>query len=187
MEIEDAINKLIETASNEVGYIEKDAPYTLYSKDLNIGENNYTKYNYEMHKIDPQIMDYPAAWCDAFVDWCFVKTFGIDNARAMLNGFDDYTKYSFQKYLDIESWYTTPKIGDQIFFKNEKGICHTGIVYKVSPETVYTIEGNTHLYSKDTSNGGEVCKKSYRINDPKIAGYGRPKYEVLNKEYNNGQ
>lgn len=151
-----AIDKVLNIALEEVGYRET-------------GEN-VQKYGKEMHQIQPSNMDYPAAWCDAFVDWCFYKAFGKDLAKKILCGdFDDYTIVSAQLYKNAGRWTQTPKRGHQIFFQNSSGICHTGLVYDVSATMVYTIEGNT---------SDAVLKRSYDRTAWQIAGYGMPKYEL---------
>ena len=84
------------------------------------------------------------AWCDAFVDDCFVKAYGKDTARQLLGGFSNYTPTSAQYFKNMKRWHSKdPMAGDQIFFKNSIRICHTGLVYKVDASRVYTIEGNT--------------------------------------------
>lgn len=173
------VDKVIDIALAEVGYLEKASNSQLDSKTANAGRANYTKYGRDMHNIYPSVMDYPAPWCDAFVDWCFYKAYGVATAKSLLNGnFDDYTVQSAQMYKNKGAWYTSnPKVGDQIFFKDSGGICHTGLVYKVTSSTVFTIEGNTSGGSTVIANGGGVCKKSYSINSSYIAGYGRPKYD----------
>ena len=177
--VDKAINALILTAKLEVGYMEKKSDSNLYDKTANAGSNNYTKYGKEMHQIYPQIMDYPASWCDCLVDWCFYKTFGVCNAKEILCGdFNDYTVASAQLYKNKKAWHTSPKVGDQIFFKNNVRIYHTGIVYKVSGGYVYTIEGNTSNGNSVVANGGMVCMKKYPLNYAKIAGYGRPLYSL---------
>lgn len=171
--------KVIDIALAEVGYVEKKNSNNLYDKIANAGANNYTKYGYEMHNIQPSNMDYPAAWCDAFVDWCFYKAYGVGNAKKMLRGdFDDYTVRSAQLYKDHNAWYALPEIGDQIFFKNSTGICHTGLVYNVDSSKVYTIEGNTSSEPGVVPNGGCVRLKSYALSYKNIAGYGRPNYKM---------
>lgn len=171
------MNKVIEIALAEVGYLEKKSNSQLDSKTANAGSANYTKYGRDMHNLYPSVMDFPAAWCDAFVDWCFYKAYGVANAKALLGGnFNDYTVASAQLYKNKNAWHKTPKVGDQIFFKNSQRIYHTGLVYKVDAKRVYTIEGNTSGASGVIANGGGVCKKSYALNYSKIAGYGRPKY-----------
>lgn len=174
-----AIERLISIASNEVGYLEKKNGNSLYHKTANAGSANYTKYGYEMHLLYPSTMDFPAAWCDCFVDWCFVQAFGKDKAMKMLHKFDDYTVNSAGYYKNNKEWYKVPKVGDQIFFTDSKGgICHTGIVYAVDKTYVYTIEGNTSSTSGVVANGGCVSKKKYNLSYNRIAGYGRPNYDL---------
>lgn len=175
-------SKVIEVALSEVGYLEKATGDQLYDKTVNAGNRNYTKYGKEMHEIEPSVMDYPAAWCDCFVDWCFYKAYGMEEAKRMLGGrFDDYTVSSAQLYRKMHAWYEDkPVIGDQIFFQNAVRICHTGLVYDVDSNYVYTVEGNTGGGAGVIANGGGVWKKKYRLNDPAIAGYGRPCYGVSN-------
>lgn len=165
-----AIQQVIDLALAEVGYHEKASPYNLDSKTANAGSSNYTKYGKEMHSIQPYNMDYPAPYCDCFVDWLFYRCFGRDLAKQMLCGdFDDYTVNSAQLYKNAGRWVSVPKKGYQIFFKNSSGICHTGIVYKVSGGTVYTVEGNS---------SDQVAKRSYDMGSSRIAGYGMPKYAL---------
>lgn len=179
-------DKVIKIASDEVGYLEKSKaayqadPNVLYDKTAGAGNDNYTKYGKEMHDIYPAVMDFPAAWCDCFVDWCFYKAYGACNAKNMIGGnFDDYTVNSSNLYKKMNAWYTTPEYADQIFFKNSTRICHTGLVEAVDDERVYTIEGNTSDKKGLIPNGGCVARKSYALNDPCIAGYGRPKYDAV--------
>lgn len=171
-------SKVVEIALAEVGYLEKASNKSLNSKTANAGSANYTKYGRDMHKLCPSVMDFPAAWCDAFVDWCFVQAYGVEEAKKLLcGGFNDYTVASADQYKKAERWGDTPKIGAPIFFKNAKRICHTGIVYAFDSKYVYTAEGNTSGASGVIANGGGVCKKKYRLNYSGIAGYGYPKYD----------
>lgn len=183
---------VIAIALAEEGYLEKSkSAYqkdhkVLDSKENGAGSDNYTKFGRDMHKLYPAVMDFPAAWCDCFVDWCFYKAFGVSNAKAILAGdFNDYTVKSAELYKSKKAWHTSdPQPGDQIFFKKSKtgGICHTGLVYKVSNGYVYTIEGNTSSALGVVANGGCVRKKSYGLTYPNIAGYGRPKYDIAPAE-----
>ena len=183
------VDKVLAIAKAEVGYLEKkngDARY-LYDKRANAGYNNYTKYGKEMHEIYPAVMDYPAAWCDAFVDWCFYKAYGVATAKSLLDGnFDDYTVASALMYKNHNAWYTNnPKVGDQVFFKNSYGgICHTGLVIAVDNLYIHTIEGNTSAALGVVANGGGVAQKKYALNYNRIAGYGRPKYDKGNSNTN---
>lgn len=174
------VDKVLAVAKAELGYLEKKNGNNLYDKTANAGSNNYTKYGYEMHQIYPSVMDYPAAWCDAFVDWCFYKAYGVSNAKALLGGnFDDYTVNSAQLYKNKGAYFkSNPKVGDQIFFRNSSRICHTGLVYKVDANYVYTYEGNTSNASGVIANGGGVAAKKYTLGYSGIDGYGRPKYDT---------
>lgn len=183
------VDKVLAIAKAEVGYLEKkngDVRY-LYDKRANAGYNNYTKYGKEMHEIYPSVMDYPAAWCDCFVDWCFYKAYGVATAKSLLDGnFDDYTVASALMYKNHNAWYTNnPKVGDQVFFKNSYGgICHTGLVIAVDNLYIHTIEGNTSAALGVVANGGGVAQKKYALNYSRIAGYGRPKYDKGNSNTN---
>lgn len=173
--------KVIAIAKAETGYLEKkngDLRY-LYDKKANAGDANYTKYGYEMHRLYPAVMDYPAAWCAAFMAWCFMQAYGVADARKLMAGdFDDYTVAQAALYQKAGAWYKTPEIGDQIFFRNSSRICHTGLVVDVVPSsnTVVTVEGNTSSGAEVIANGGAVCQKMYSMSNPRIAGYGRPAY-----------
>ena len=74
-----AIDKLIQTADNEVGYLEKSSDSQLDDKTANAGMNNYTKY---WRDIKNEYQGQP--WCAVFVTWCFTKTFGVDKAHQLL-------------------------------------------------------------------------------------------------------
>lgn len=183
------VDKVIKVAEEQVGYLEKSKtaylknPKVLDKKTEGAGSDNYTKFGRDMHRIMPSVMDFPAYWCDCFVDWCFEQAYGVSNAKKLLYGnFDDYTVQSAQMYKNkgayIKRGSGTPKKGDQIFFNNGTRICHTGIVYKVENGKVYTIEGNTSGGSTVVANGGGVAKKSYSLSYSRIDGYGRPKYDT---------
>jgi len=178
-------DKVISIALSQVGYLEKSR--AAYQADKNVlykftegaGSDNYTKYGKEMHDIYPAVMDFPAYWCDCFVDWCFYQAYGIANAKGLLGGdFNDYTVASAQLYKKKNAYHKTPMIGDQIFFNNGTRICHTGLVYYVDATKVYTVEGNTGGGSTVIANGGGVAKKSYPLSYERIDGYGRPKYDT---------
>ncbi|MBS7360256.1 MAG: peptidoglycan-binding protein [Oscillospiraceae bacterium] len=178
-------SKVIATAQAEVGYLEKKTNSNLTSKTANAGYNNYTKYADEIDKKYPNFYNGKKngySWCDVFVDWCFIKTFGVDNALELLGqpvkSCGAGCSWSAKYYKNIGRFYKSPKVGDQIFFKDSSGDpCHTGIVYKVTATTVYTIEGNTSSASGVVANGGAVATKSYSRTYNKIYGYGRPNYD----------
>lgn len=185
------VDKVIKIATNEVGYLEKSKtaymknPNIIYEKTAGAGQDNYTKYGKEMHEIYPSVMDFPAAWCDAFVDWCFYKAYGVSTAKSLIHGdFNDYTVASATMYSKHNALDNEILVGDQVFFtKNglKSGCYHTGLVYAVDGNYFYTIEGNTSNASIVVANGGCVAKKKYYI--PKYRQktlFGHPKYDLQN-------
>lgn len=167
----DPVDAVLAVAEAEVGYHEKRSANDLYDKDANKGTGNYTKYGKEMHELQPRNMDYPAPWCDCFVDWCMVKAFGAETAKKVLCGdFDDYTYSSVNLYKKAGRWTKNADRGHQIFFG---GSGHTGLVYKVEKGIVYTIEGNK---------SDEVRECKYALTDSSIIGYGMPLYSIVAPE-----
>ncbi|MBP3870270.1 MAG: CHAP domain-containing protein [Faecalicoccus sp.] len=183
------VDKVIDIALGERGYLEKSKaayqkdPSVIYRKTDGAGYDNYTKYGYEMHKIYPEVMDFPAYWCDSFVDWCFQKAYGISTAKSLLGGFDDYTIASAQAFKNKKAYFYGTngiKPGDQVFFKNSVRIHHTGLVVDVKGNSIITVEGNTSPQGTSTqveANGGGVWQKTYPFGYSAIDGYGRPAYE----------
>ena len=183
-------SKVIEIALAEVGYLEKKSNSNLDRKTANAGYNNYTKYARDFDEKYPNFYNGKKngySWCDVFVDWCLVKAFGVDNALVLLGqplkSYGAGCTWSSRYFKQIGRFYTTPKVGDQIFFKDSSGDpCHTGIVYKVTATKVYTVEGNTSSASGVVANGGAVATKSYSRRYNRIYGYGRPKYDTESKK-----
>lgn len=144
-----------------------------YSRDL----AKYSFYNGSKKGI---------AWCDIFVDWCFMTAYGVNAAYKLLcqpkKSCGAGCAYSAKYYKSKGRWHdSNPKPGDQIFFwpKDKIGstsMQHTGLVVAVDNTYVYTIEGNTSSDSGVVWNGGSVSDKKYKLNYNRIAGYGRPDY-----------
>ena len=181
-------SKVINIALAEVGYLEKASNSNLDNKTANAGKANYTKYARDLDNIagfyNGKKNGY--AWCDVFVDWCFVQAFGVNVAKALLcqpnKSLGAGCPYSMNYYKAKKRLYIYAKVGDQIFFKDSSGeISHTGLVYAVDSKYVYTVEGNTSTGSGVVANGGGVCKKKYELTYTKIAGYGRPAYDAESK------
>ena len=187
------LNKVLAFAEAELGYVEKKSNSQLDSKTANAGNNNYTKYARDLDAISGFFNGKKNgyAWCSVFVSWCFVQAFGVTRAKELLcqpasNSLAASCKYASNYFNKKGQYFTTPKVGDQIFFKTSLtgSMCHTGLVYKVDDTYVYTIEGNTTDSEKVVSNGGCVVRKKYKLTHKQIAGYGRPNYknEVKPKE-----
>lgn len=168
------INKILELANQEVGYLEKASRQQLEDKTANAGDKNYTKYAEEMDALNVyngKKQGYP--WCNVFIDWLFYKAFELDRARELLIGWSagctqDWNWFKAKGQLAVE-----PQIGDLVFF----GDCdHIGIIEQIDNDKIYTIEGNTSNKAELIVNGGQVAKKSYLKTSKYIKGYARPKY-----------
>lgn len=179
------VEDVIRIARSEVGYLEKASNRDLDCRTSNAGNKNFTKYARDLDNISGFYNGKKNgfAWCDVFVDWCFYKAYGVDSAKRLLcqpsKSSGAGCLYSMKYYRAKGQLFTYPEVGDQIFFYDSDGdICHTGLVYKVDKTYVYTVEGNTSSASGVVANGGSVSEKKYKKTYKRIAGYGRPKYDV---------
>ena len=184
------IDQILDIANAEVGYLEKsrqaykDDPTVLYDKVKGAGNDNYTKYAKEMDELNVYNgIKQGYAWCNVWIDWCFVQAVGLDRARELLIGFSAGCTQDWNWLKSAGRIVVNPQRGDLIFFKN---LSHIGIIEKVENGKIYTIEGNTSNAAELIMNGGEVAKKVYDINSSAIYGYARPKYneEASNEPVN---
>lgn len=159
----EAIEKVLDLAKGEIGYHEQGDNVTKYAAYLDsiAGFYNGPKNGF--------------AWCDVFVDYLFVKSFGADVGRRMvcqpLQSAGAGCLYSAQYYKQAGRWVTYPQPGDQIFFSYAAGeYSHTGIVESVANGMVNTIEGNT---------SDMVARRSYPLASSSIVGYGRPNWDLV--------
>jgi len=180
------VERLLAVARAEIGYCEKRTNAQLDSPTANAGAANWTKYARDLDALKT-FYNGPKngyAWCDVFVDWCFVQSFGVDLALKLLCQPQKSTgagcTYSAGFYKTAGRFFAAPEAGDQIFFtKDGKTSNHTGIVERVDSEKVYTIEGNTSGASGVVANGGSVYRKSYGRRSTVILGYGRPDWSLV--------
>ena len=159
----EAIEKVLDLAKGEIGYHEQGDNVTKYAAYLDsiAGFYNGPKNGF--------------AWCDVFVDYLFVKSFGADVGRRMvcqpLQSAGAGCLYSAQYYKQAGRWVTYPQPGDQIFFSYAPGeYSHTGIVESVANGMVNTIEGNT---------SDMVARRSYPLSSSSIVGHGRPNWDLV--------
>lgn len=175
-------DQVIAVASGEVGYLEKKSNAQLYDKTANAGYANIVKYWADTY---PAFQGQP--WCDDFVSWCFIATYG-DKADYLLCGGvkSYYTPTSAQYYQKAGRLDRHPQKGDQVFFSRDgsiPAIHHTGIVEKVDANYVYTIEGNTSSTAGVIPNGGGVWRKKYLLANYKNKMYfGHPRYDEKPKD-----
>ena len=172
-------NKVLDIAVAEVGYVGKSTADKLDDKRAGT-KGNYTKYARELDAIanfyngKKQGFDF----CDVFVDWCFVKAFGAEAAKKLLNqperSYGAGCGWSKSYFEAAGRFYKTPQVGDQIFFGTSKSCYHTGLVYRIDGNKIYTIEGNAAPDLTVESDGHMVCLRLYKATDSRILGYGRP-------------
>lgn len=113
-------------------------------------------------------------WCDLFTDEGFITCFGLQKAAAMtyqrIGAGSAACRFSAQFFKNHGAWYRLPELGDVIFFYVGGEINHQGIVVGVKDGSVTTVEGNA---------SDMVSRRTYVLTSPQIAGYGRPRWEVL--------
>lgn len=184
-----SIQPIINWAENERNYTEKDSLTDLNDKTKNAGDDNYTKYSQEVDALgvfSAQVQGQP--WCATWVTDGFINTYGVNKGLDMLcqpnkNSNAACCGDAAEYYQKAGRWYTSPQVGDQVFFKTTKyQYAHTGIVTEVTDTEVTTIEGNTSSEKGVVSNGGAVTKKHYPVGYSGFKGFGRPKYEAKQEE-----
>lgn len=131
---------VIAVAAAQIGYKEKASNAYLNDKTANAGSGNYTKFANEIDTKYPKWYNGKKngyAWCDVFVDWCFLTAFGYEKALALLcqpeKSAGAGCTYSLRYYKAKGQFHTSgPQPGDQIFFGTSlDNSTHTGIVESV--------------------------------------------------------
>lgn len=170
---------VIAVAVSQLGYKEKATKAQLDDPTANAGRSDWTKYARDFDEKYPNWYNGKKngyAWCDMFVDWCFVTAFGYEAALRLLcqpeRSAGAGCTYSLGYYRSKGQFHTgDPKPGDQIFFGSSlSNSGHTGLVEKVEGGKVHTIEGNT---------SNMVARRTYALTDKTILGYGRPAYDTV--------
>lgn len=166
-----AIDKVIYIAQAELGYIEKNVPYALDSKNEGGGSGNYTKY---WRDVKPEFQGEP--WCACFVTWCFLMAFGKADTTRLLKHYPYTYCPTMAQVFDTHD---APHRGDIVIFKRGGTFVHTGIVTWVSGGKITTIEGNTSGYKDIVANGGAVCKKTYNLKDIQGSKFCTPDWAIV--------
>lgn len=156
--------KVIEVATKEVGYKETGTNRTKYAQEL----DSIKYYNYPKNGI---------AWCAVFTDHCIYVASGKNKTRTLQASYQP-TKdncgagalESANYFKSKKQFFTTPRVGDKVFFYVSGKIGHVGLVAEVSSSKIVTIEGNK---------GNCVKKCTYKLSDKSIAGFGRVKYDKV--------
>lgn len=166
-----APEQVVTTARGEVGYIEQQTNRNKYAAELDsLRDAGINIYNGRKDGYD---------WCDIFVDWCHIHTFGPETGVKLLNqpldGCGAGCTWSMSYYKQAGRFFKTPEVGDQIFFSRDGGKTsyHTGIVVQVAGSIIRTVEGNSG------NNCDRVAEHTYNTSLSLIAGYGRPDWSVV--------
>ena len=149
------IDKVIQTAENEVGYLEKRSLSQLRDKTANAGSGNYTKY---WQDIKPDYQGQP--WCACFVTWVLVTALGAAEASRLLK---HYPFVYCPTLASLHELHKQPKKGAIVLFYRGGTWAHTGIVIDTDGSRFTTIEGNTSGGNTVVPNGGGVYRKTYTL------------------------
>ena len=159
------VTQLLDVARSQLGYKEKATNAYLDDFTANAGSNNYTKYARDLYAAGyyggTNLQG--GAWCDMFTDWCFLQAAGGDAKEAQrvecqTGNYGATVGYSANYYEAQGRLDTSPKAGDQVFFRQSTiKWAHTGIVESYNPTTqlLTTIEGNSN---------NQVCRNYYYLN-----------------------
>lgn len=106
------VEQLLQTARAEIGYIEKETNSQLDNPTANPGDGNWNKYARDLDALgivyNGRKNGY--AWCDCFVDWCFIHTFGLEVGMDLLcqaeKGLGAGCTYSARYYKEKGQFHT---------------------------------------------------------------------------------
>lgn len=152
------LEKVIEVARAELGYLEKQYKYrnndeVLYHKTKGAGSDNITKY---WKETKPEWNG--SAWCADWITWIFQTALGKERAKELLK---HYPYVYCPTMKSLFKLYANPKVGDIVIFYRNGVFAHTGLVIAVDGDKFTTFEGNTSGASGIIPNGGGVCQKTY--------------------------
>lgn len=174
---------IVNVAMSQIGYTESNQSTNLTG--FGNGKKNYTEYGlwYKNH-VDSSDAYQKAAWCASFVSWCADQA----NISSSIITYHAYTPTGYTWFKNNAAVYSrqqvqdgkyTPQPGDIIYFKsgsNGNIVNHVGIVVRYGDGVIYTVEGNTNV-GENTSDGGSVCLKSYKITNTFIRYICCPNYQ----------
>lgn len=162
MAIDEAKQKLVAWCNSQVGCRE--------------GANNWNQYADRLDKIDNLTWGpkQNQPWCGEFVLCAFVECFGVDTALKMLCSSRPTSiplcSAGAGYFKQAGRWFANPQVGDVVFFLVNGAINHTGIVTSVGMGAITTVEGNS---------GDMVARNTIPLNSPRVAGFGRPRWELV--------
>ena len=157
-------DKIVEIATAEIGYIEKNSDKDLENNTANVGTRDYTKYG-------KWFGSNPGPWCCKFICWVYYKAGSLNLIKKTAGCGTELSYFKKNKLFEPRGY--KPEKADIIFINwdSKSSPDHVGIVKKVDSKYVYTIEGNR---------SNKVAEAKYLLTDSRIIGYGTPvfsKYE----------
>ena len=160
---DEAIKKLLEAAAKEIGYASSVGKNNKYAKYMD-SVTNY--YNGKKNGFD---------WCEVFVDYMFLVTFGNPKGRLMVRqpekSLGAACPYSANYYIKAGAWSSKPEKGAQAFLGKRGDEYHTGIVESFTSSTVTLIEGNAG------GGNGKVMRRTWNISN--FSGFGIPDWSQV--------
>ena len=143
----------------ELGYHE--------GRDANGNWNNIEKYA-------PLIPELSWAqgqpWCAVFTTWAYRKA-GVKSGTYAVTA---SVWQAMEWYKNNKRWSEYPTVGAQVIFGRD---VHTGIVIKVTPTEITTIEGNTNDHGSPQGDG--VYERVHNRFDDYVTGYGLPDFDKI--------
>lgn len=175
MDKQEIIARVVQIANAQIGTAEtpKGSNKNKYAEFFDaLRKQGVNIYNGNKNGVD---------WCDILADYCYIMGTSVEIGPRMiyqpLNGCGAGCKFSAQYYRNNKAFYTTPELGDQIFYGKDGKAgteTHTGIVVKLTEKTIYTVEGNVSNEVKaKTVSRSQIGKK--------IVGFGRPNWDYAVK------
>ena len=164
MTIDEAKAKLVAWCNSQVGIRE--------------GPNNWNPFAEKLDKIDNLTWGpkQNQPWCGEFVLAAFVECFGVDLALELQCSSRPTSiplcSAGAGNFKQAGRWNVNPQVGDVVFFLVNGAINHTGIVTAVGSGSITCVEGNS---------GDMVSRNTYPLNSPRLAGFGRPRWEIVEK------
>ena len=176
------ITKLINTLTNEVGYLEKqkNCPSKhLYEKTgPYVGSDNWTKYWKDF--ADLGLANYQGSYyCIAALFWGMIQAFGLDAAQKLCKQkFMINCQVTYELFKQDDQVYASPKPGDIAVFWNGSRFHHAELVLDVKKDSFKTFGANTAANASIRNGGGCYAPKNYSLAAAQKAGHKflRPDY-----------
>lgn len=162
---------IVNVALSQIGYSEGDNGDQISGHYD--GSKNYTEYGLWYNGLQEEPGGFEKAfWCAMFVSWCAYQA----DIPADTVYYHAYTVYGLNWFTEHSQVYTRqqveqgeyiPQPGDIVYFKSSRNgdkVNHVGIVVRYEDGILYAVEGNSNDTAHST-NGGQVCLKSYQITD----------------------